>query len=203
MYAILKKHFGLLVVWGVIFAILSGATSLLFPMQYSADSQVLIISRDRSGVDPYTQAKSAERVGEDMTEVLKTTDFYGKVMNSGLPFDSNVWKSLSERDLRKKWQQDVKPTVVYGTSFLRIQTFSSTPDEAKNFNNAIAQTLTSHGNDYIGGDVLLKQVDDPLVSRFPTRPNLIINSLAGFIIGVLLAFLWMIKYRRHSILSRD
>ena len=198
MFNVLKQHAGLLLLWGVIAAVVAGVASFLFPIQYSAVSQVLIISRDRAGVDPYTQAKSAERIGENLSEVIKTTDFYDKVMESNaVPFDKDIWKNLGDRQQRKKWQRDVKPETVYGTSLLKVTTYAATPDEVKNLCNAVVQTITSRGWEYIGGDVVLKQVDNPLVSLFPARPNLAINLLSGFVVGVLLSALWILKYRRH------
>lgn len=195
----LKQHLRLLAFWGMITGVAAGGLSFLFPMQYSAVSQVLIISRDRAGVDPYTQAKSAERVGENLTEVIKTTDFFDKVLESSASqIDKEAWRSLSERRQRKNWQRDVKPETVYGTSLLRITTFAGSPDEVENLSNAVVQTLTSRGWEYIGGDVVLKQVDKPLVSILPARPNIIINFLAGFAVGFMLSAIWIIKYRRHT-----
>lgn len=203
MLQILKQHLRVLVVWGVAAAVLAGALSFLFPLQYSAVSQVLIISRDRTGVDPYTQAKAAERIGENLAEVIKTSDFFRKVMeSSSVPFSKTIWQNLVERDQRKKWRRDVKPETVYGTSLLRLTTYAKTPDEVKNFNRAVIQTLTTRGWEYIGGEVVLKQVDDPLVSRFPTRPNVIANMMAGFAVGVTLSALWILKYRRHTHFGR-
>lgn len=198
MLSVLQQHLKLLVVWGVLVALLAGGVSFLFPMQYSAVSQVLIISRDRSGVDPYTQAKAAERIGEDLSEVIKTTDFFNKVMISTATFNKDLWKTYTERDQRKQWQRDVKPEVVYGTSLIRLTTYASTQDEAKNFCNAVVQTLTSRGWEYVGGDVVFKQVDDPLVSKFPSRPNFAANALAGFVVGAALSALWILRYRRHT-----
>lgn len=203
MFNVLKQNLKLLVLWGMIVAVLTGSASFIFPLQYSAVSQVLIISRDRAGVDPYTQAKSAERIGENLAEVIKTTDFYEKVMeSSAVPFDKDRWKNYSERQQRKNWQRDVKPETVYGTSLLKITTFATSADEVKNFCNAVVQTLTSRGWEYIGGDVVLKQVDNPLVSLLPTRPNVVANFLAGFIVGFMLSSLWILKYRRHTHFGR-
>lgn len=203
MFTVLRKHFALLIVWGVLISILAGSASFLFPLQYSATSQVLIISRDRSGVDPYTQAKSAERIGENLAEVIKTTDFYRKVMDStDINIDRSYWINVSERKQRKRWQKDVRPEVVYGTSLLRLTAYAKTPEEVKNFCNIIVKTLTTQAGEYIGSDVVLKQVDDPLVSLFPSRPNLIANTLAGFVTGVMLSALWILKYRRHTLFNR-
>jgi capsular polysaccharide biosynthesis protein len=203
MISVLRQHITLLVIWGIIGAILAGSISFVFPLQYSATSQVLIISKDRNGVDPYTQSKSAERISENLAEIIKTTDFYNKVMEStAVPFDKDFWKNLTERQQRKSWGRNVQPETVYGTSLLKITTYAETPDEVKNFCNAVTQTITTRGWEYIGGDVVLKQVDNPLVSLFPTRPNLIINVLAGFLVGILLSALWILKYRRHTRFGR-
>lgn len=199
MFQALREHGKLLVLWGVILALLCGAVSLLFPRYYSAVSQVLIISRDRSGVDPYTQAKSAERVGGDLVQVMMTTDFYNKVMdNTAATFDKNRFKSLRERKQRQQWRRDVKPEVVYSTSLLRITVYAPTPEDAANFARAISHTVTSRGWEYVGGDVTLKEVDSPLVSRFPTRPNYLFNMVLGFFVGFFLGGLWVMKYKRKT-----
>src|SRR3989339_1530008 len=112
----LLKHIKLVVVWAIFFSILAGGISFLLPKKYSADSQVLIISRDRTGVDPYTQAKSTERIGENLAQVMKTGDFYKKVMDStSYSFDRAKWTKLDDRAQRKKWNKDVLSSVVYGT----------------------------------------------------------------------------------------
>ena len=87
------KHSKLILTWAIIFGVLSGVVSLVFPKQYSADSQVLIISRDRTGVDPYTQAKSAERIGQNLVQIMKTADFYSKVFElNGASLNADQWK---------------------------------------------------------------------------------------------------------------
>lgn len=201
---VLLKNSRLIFIWGMIFALLAGGVSLLFPKQYSAESQVLVISRDRSGVDPYTQVKSAERIGENMAQVMGTTDFYGKVMElTSVPFNKEYWQGLADRDQRKQWKKDVQASVVYGTGLLNITVYGNTSDEAKNFSDAVTQTLVARGWEYIGGDVALKTVNNPLVSRWPARPNIILNVGIGFAAGVLLAALWVVRYKKHIVFGNS
>ena len=128
MINLLSKHLKLILVWGVLVGALSGGISLLFPHYYSADSQVLVISRDRNGVDPYTQAKSAERIGESLAEVMKSSDFYDKVFAvPNATFDQSRWSNLKERDRRKQWEKDVRAQMVYNTSILQLTVYSPTP----------------------------------------------------------------------------
>ncbi len=170
MWHLVKKHLKLIIFWGVALALLSGLVSLFFPRQYSAISQVLIISRDRSGVDPYTQVKSAERIGENLAQIMQTTDFYNKVMESpAASFDRQKWQNLTDRQRRKQWVKNVQGAMVYGTSLLQTTVYSYTPDDALALAGAVNGVLTSRGWEYVGGDIAIKAVNDPLVSRLPAR----------------------------------
>ncbi|MFA6423809.1 MAG: Wzz/FepE/Etk N-terminal domain-containing protein [Candidatus Magasanikbacteria bacterium] len=197
MFAMLFRHAKLILVWGVLVAILSAAVSLLFPWQYSAQSQVLIISRDRSGVDPYTQSKAAERIGENLAQVMQTDDFKNKVLASPTAsFDKTRWTSLTDRKQKKQWQKDVAGQMVYGTSLMNITVYS-TKEDVLPLATTITETLTTAGWEYVGGDVAIKTVNQPIVSAWITRPNILFNGLLGFLAGVVLSCVWVIKYRRH------
>jgi capsular polysaccharide biosynthesis protein len=200
MFNLLKKHSTLIIVWGLAFLTISIFASLFFPRQYSATSQVLIISRDKSGVDPYTQARSAEKVGANLTQIINTTDFLNKVMNNeNYVFDRAPWNNLAERQKRKKWNRDVQANMLYGVSIMNIKVYSYTQRETLALSNAITQTMVTQGWEYLGGDVAIKSVSDPLVSRWPTRPNVAANAGIGFLVGVLISSLWVLRYRKHTL----
>ncbi len=198
MLSLIHKHLKFIIAWGIVFALLSLLVSVFFPPYYSASTQVLIISRSQSGVDPYTQVKSAERIGENLAQVMQTTDFYNKVMSSGAAnFDKTRWQGLTDRALRKQWQRDVEGAMAYGSSLLNIKTYSRTPEDAKALAVAVTETVSSRGWEYAGGDVAIKIVNDPLVSRFPARPNYVMNAVVGFVLGLLLSGWWVVTYRKH------
>ena len=196
MLELLSRHFKLIFIWGVLLAVLSVAVSLLFPWKYSAQSQVLIISRDRSGVDPYTQSKSAERIGENLAQVMKTGDFTQKVMDSTSVFDKTRWQNLTERKQREQWQKDVIGQMQYGTSLMNITVYSS-KDDVIAFSTAVTDAVVNHGWEYVGSDISLKTISTPLISRWITRPNIILNAILGFLVGVILSSVWVIKYKQH------
>jgi capsular polysaccharide biosynthesis protein len=203
MFSVLTRHAKLIFTWGLIFAILSGGISMFFPKQYMATSQVLIISRDKAGVDPYTQSKAASTIGANLAQVMKTTDFYNKVMNSNATsFDRGQWQNLNDRDQRKKWTKDVQSSMVYGSSLMNINVYSYSQNEAVNLSNAITQTLTAQGWEYLGGDVAMKAISNPLVSRWFARPNILINSAVGFLVGASISGLWILRYKRRSLFGR-
>lgn len=165
----------------------------LMPLEYRADAQVLIISQSRYGVDPYTAAKSAERVGENLAQVIKTNDFYQKVVAQSSGLDLIKFNKLNERERRDLWQKTVSANVVYGTGVLNIGAFNQNPEQAKQWASAAAGALASRGWEYVGGDVIIKVVNEPLVTKFPVRPNLMLYGLFGFVIGGLFTMFFVLK----------
>jgi len=153
-------------------------------------------------VDPYTQAKAAERIGENLAQVVKTADFYGKVMESNGNFDRVRWQEMSERARRKEWQKDVQAEVTYGSGLLKITGYGRSQDDATAFTEAVTQTIATRGWEYVGGDVIIKIVNNPLVSRLPARPNFLLNTLVGFVLGGLLAAWWVVRYAKHGVFGK-
>ena len=184
---------GLVVGLGLILFFLILSFVRVMPLEYRADAQVLIISQSRYGVDPYTAAKSAERVGENLIQVMKTDDFYQKVRAYGSSLDATNLDKLSERQRRIKWQKTVTASVVYGTGMLNISAYNKNADQAKAWAQAASEALSGKGWEYVGGDVVIKLVNTPVVSRFPVRPNLALNAVLGFVIGALGAGLIILK----------
>ena len=183
---ILQKRWKLIIFSGVLVALASLFITLAFPLKYRADAQVLIIAKSRTGVDPYTIVKSAERIGENISQVVGTNDFYEKVrLQSSSNFDWSLFEKMTEKDKRKLWQKEANTSVVYGTGVLNINTYHKDKTQAKELADAVANTLVSRGWEYVGVDVTIKVVNDAVVTNWPVKPNLVINTILGFIAGVL------------------
>ncbi|MFH1292128.1 MAG: Wzz/FepE/Etk N-terminal domain-containing protein [bacterium] len=202
MLKVLLKNYQLVLAWGLFFIFCSTLISVLLPRQYSAESQILIISRDNSGVDPYTQSRSAEKIGENLGQIMKTSDFYKRVMDNSLQkFDRNQWDNLTEKKKRKKWAKDIQSSMVYGAGIMNIKAYSYSKGDAVNLANAVAKTLSSQGWEYVGGNVIIKVVSAPIYPSFPARPSFVLNILAGFVLGVLLSGSWVVKYKKRYLFT--
>ena len=187
-YHHLKKRWKFIFLIGLFVAALSFGASLLWPLKYRADAQVLIISKTRAGVDPYTVVKSAERVGENLVEVMKTDDFMQKVRAvEGYQLDWSQLDALNERQKRRAWPKMVNGSVVYGTGMVNVSVYHQDSALAKRFAGAVSQALSSQAWEYVGGDVILKVVNSPIATRWPVQPNIPVNAALGFIAGTLLA----------------
>ncbi len=185
-WQILTKHWRLVFSVGLAAAVAAVLISLVFPLEYRADAQVLVISKSRYGVDPYTAAKSAERVGENLSQIVKTNDFFNKVMaQGGYNLDKSRFENITEIAKRKRWQKTIDVSVVYGTGVLNVSAYSADKNQAGQLAGAAASALVNYGWEYVGGDAEMKIVNEPVVTRWPARPNLPVNAVLGFCIGII------------------
>lgn len=189
---------------GFLFAAIAAGLSFLLPFEYRADAQVLIISQSRFGVDPYTVVKSAERIGENLVQIMYTDDFYQKVIaQSAGAIDTAPFDALDAQKKREAWTKTLSPSVVYGTSLLNISVYNTDKDEALDIARATVDTLKSRGWEYVGGDVIIREVNAPAVTDMPVRPNIILNALIGAFIGVIImSFAILRKARSRNFLHK-
>ena len=176
-------------------AVLAAAAALLvsafFPLKYSATTRLLIIPKSSLGVDPYTAVKSAERVSENLAQIIFTTSFFDRVTRAGFNLDLSAFNNASEIQKRKFWKKMVSPEVLSGTALLGITVFHTDKEQARAWASAIAYTLQTQGFEYTGGNVDIKIVDTPILSRWPVKPNFLMNGFLGLLIGGLLGMIWV------------
>jgi len=185
---LLKKRWKIIAIFGLLFAIITTGITFLFPLQYRADAQVFIISQSREGVDPYTTVKSAERIAENLAQILPTDDFYQKVISQdGFGINKDYFGGLTDRQRRKLWGKTINGSVVFGTGVFNVSAYHEDPGQARRIVAAAANVLVTQGWQYVGGNVIIKVVNQPVSSPFPARPNILLNAVLGLLIGVLLA----------------
>lgn len=185
-----------MVLGAIIGAIIGAGLTFMFPLEYRADAEVYIISKSRYGVDPYTIIRSAERIGENIAQVMGTNDFYDKIMtNPNYTIDRSYFEGpeITERVKRKRWQKAIQGSVVFGTGSLEVSAYSVSTTQALALAGAAVDTLARRGWEYVGGDVDIKIVNEPVVTRFPVRPNLVMNAGLGAAAAILLLALGLIR----------
>lgn len=178
----LKKNLHVLFIYILIFFVIAIAFSLIIPLQYAVTSQVLIIHKSEPNLDAYSAARASEKLAQDLVEVIDTTSFLDALAESQ-KIDLNILLPGDERQQRKNWHNKV--IITARGSILEINTYDANPQNAKFLNNAIIQTLLTRGEDFHGGSlqIKLKMINSPLSSRFPARPNFILNIILGIILG--------------------
>jgi capsular polysaccharide biosynthesis protein len=175
--------------WRTIFLITGGAValalilSLVQPFQYSAKTRILVIPAS-SGLDAYSALKSAEAIGENIAQVVYTTSFFDKVIQDDKDIQ-NVW-SADETKKRKQWQEMIKTEVLYGTGMVDITVYHKDKNQAALLASTIADVLSKEGRNYFGMSGLqIIMVSSPLLSKYPVKPNLLLNIFMGLLLGLI------------------
>jgi len=189
-YSALFLHHRFKVVSGAFIGfLLFVSASLFFPMEYSATTRLLVIPSSSLGIDPYTAIKSAERINENLSQIIQTSSFFERVLKTQAQFNFNpsFFNNLNELQKRERWAKLVVTEVVPGTGILSLSVYNTDKNQAVSWANAIAFVISTQGFEYTSSNVQIKIVDTPLVSRFVTRPNFLMISFLGFVIGGLLS----------------
>ncbi len=206
-----QPHFGKIALRGwkkiLLFSLLAMvvAIGLSFTqkLKYSSTIRMLIIQPSSLNVDPYTAIRSAEQIGNNLAQVVYTTDFFTKVTNApNFAIDPTYFPD-NDAKRRKLWSQTVSVRVENGTGLLNITVYHPNKDQATAIAQAIGYVMTNQGANYVGGTALqIKLVDEPLVSNFPVKPNLAVNGFTGLILGALFGAIYVIltdKSRKYLV----
>jgi capsular polysaccharide biosynthesis protein len=186
-----------LLVYGLVTALLGVGVSLLFPLEYSSTMRLLIIQKQLSTTDPYTAIKAAEGMSTNLSQIMYTTSFYDKVMTAKFNIDQSYFKT-DERKRREQWNKMIATSVTRESGMLVVTVYHKDPEQASQIARAIAFVMTTEGWQYVGSDLQVKLVDDPLQSRWPTRPNLPGNAVTGFVIGAIFGSVRLLTKKRPA-----
>ncbi|MBU1890626.1 hypothetical protein KJ782_04030 [Patescibacteria group bacterium] len=181
-----EKKIPILIVTAVAVGI-SIILTFIQPFEYRSSFSLLVIEKNKN-LDAYAAAKSAERLSLSLGEIVYTTSFYDKVISSGnLP--SSVTFPEDEQARRKLWRDKIETRVSPDVGMVKISVYDVDKDRSKDLANSLAIVLSEQGTEYVGGgnSITLKIVDYPITSKNPTRPNIVLNIVAGLIIGLVIS----------------
>ncbi len=187
-----KKRWTILVLITLIFVILSLILTLAQPFRYVSQVKILVIQRSAVAIDAYSASKSAERIGGNLAQVIYSSSFFNKVLNSGFDIDNSYFPK--EEDKRREvWRRMIDSKVPTGTTLLDVSVYHPQREQATIIAQAIAYVLPRDLVEYIGiSDVELKVLDAPLTSEHPVKPNFVLNLFLGLLVGIFVAISYLI-----------
>lgn len=167
--------------------LLAGAISIwicgaISQSYYESKVELLVIQKENQNLDSYAAQKAAEKLGNNLTKIVYSSDFLDKVIATGLIDKSLFYDNPLLR--KKQWEKLVKAQVVPETGIIKVYGYGENQDTAKNIAMASAKVLTENSGDYYGGqDVTIKVIDQAITSNLPAKPNIILNTLIAMVIG--------------------
>lgn len=190
-FSIIAKGWGKILFVAVVVGLLAAGLSFVRPLEYRSTVRLLILQPGTLALDPYLATRSQERVSENLANIIETTSFFDKVMAADLTIDRNVF-STKEEKRRKQWRRMADTFVSRGSGLLTVQVYHKNKVQAETVAAAITTVLRSEGWTYLGaGDLTVEVVDAPLTSNWPVRPNVPMNALGGFVLGLILGAVYV------------
>lgn len=192
---------------GALGLVLAVLLSFVRPLEYSSTTR-LLITQELGAVDAYTASRSAERIADDLASIVYTSTFYDKVMSSGYPVEESYFPNDALKR-RQQWEEAVSVAVSRSSGLLTVKAYHPDVTQAEELARAVAYVLSTQGWTYTsGGNIAVQIVDEPLNSRYPVRPNLVVNGLSGLVLGILAGSGYVIIMterlrRRHQVFHSD
>lgn len=174
------------------------------PLRYESKSRLLII-QNVSGSDPYTISKSNQYLSGLFAQVIYSNSFLDLVTNSqGFDVDKNYFQTSYKQQM-KLWNKTVAARSLGDTGIIEISVYHTNPYQAKQLALAVNNVLINQSFNYQGSgeNVKVKVIDQPLVSDYPVKPNIIFNLTAFLALGILasLTYLYLAPEKKRRYLE--
>lgn len=172
----------------LLFLILSAILTFSQPLKYGAEAKLLVVQKTQYGTDPYQVNKANEYIGNVLADVVESNTFFNEVMNSGFDIEKSYFsEQLSEQ--MKDWKKTVSSDSG-NRGVISVSVFHPDKYQADQIIRAINSVLKDkHGLYHGSGDqVEIRVMNQPSLSDFPVKPNIILNLSFGLFFGILFAF---------------
>ncbi len=179
-FPLLLRSVPKVLVAGAVGCVLAVGLSLLQPLEYRSTTKVLVIPKI-SGVDPYTASRSAETVADQLASMLATSSIYNAVLSQ-----SSVDRAYFPQNIiqfQNAWSDAVTASVTRGSGILTINAYHTNPKKAEALAEAVAHVYVADGWKYVTGEITMQVIDEAVNSRYPVRPNILVNGVTGLFLG--------------------
>ena len=196
---LIKKRKTAMIITILIFVIVGLIVTLGQPLKYRAKSRLLIL-QPNTGADAYAIAKSNEYVGGLISEVIYSGSFLDSLNTSGYTFDRNYFNG-NYKDNVEKWKKTVSAKSSGDTGVIDIEIYHTNPEEALKISQAVNQLIISGQSPYRFNpdQTKLNVIDQPVVSSFPVKPNLLVNLALSLLFGFLAGCSYIYLFPKEKI----
>ena len=184
---LLKQKRQTLVSIFLIFLIIGAGFVLLQDFKFGTKSKILVIQEGYGRVDPYAVSRSVEYLSDLFSRVVYSNSFFSFVMSSDFDIDKNYFGEDATKQM-KKWKKTVSAKAIENSGIININVYHPDANQAKQIALAVNHALITQNQNYqgLGDSVKVSVLDQPVVSKYPVKPDLVLNFL--FIVGLSLLF---------------
>lgn len=202
----LKRKWQTVVLFMLVFSTLAFVFSVMQTQKYRSEQRFLVVSTYAEDVDPYAATRSTEYLTNLLSEVMYSQNFLNQVMDSGFALDTSIFPEDAKKR-KKAWTKSLRTRVLGDTGILEVSVYHSDQFVTEQLALAIGSVLqTEHAQYHSRGEqTSISVIDQPITSLRPVQPNILLNTSAGFILGILagLAFIYLFPQREFQFSNDD
>jgi len=180
--------------------ILTAGVSLLFPLRYEASSR-LLITQETGMADAYTVSRSNEYLGNLFAQVARSASFFDLVSNSQYNIEQSYFQGTYAQKM-KTWRNTVQTRTLSDSGIIEVKVYHTSPYQAQQIALAVNDVMINKNTNYQGnGDkVKINIIDQPLVSSYPVKPNILQNTLLAIVFSTIFAlfYIYILPERRYD-----
>jgi capsular polysaccharide biosynthesis protein len=185
----------MLIITIIITAIVFSVSALITPKYKSQISLIVIQKQASYKVDAFSAAKSAEYLSDILSRAVYTDTFLNDVLHAPVGVDKKFSDIPEKR--KEEWKNAISVKKLNNTGIIEISVYDESRQEAEKITRAIDWSLSVRGDKYHGGGdrIKVELIDGPITSVKPVKPNILLNTLLGFIFGVAISFVVVYFFR--------
>jgi capsular polysaccharide biosynthesis protein len=171
--------------------IITAAVSLLFPLRYEASSR-LLITQESGEADAYMISRSNEYLGNLFAQVIHSSSFFDLSMDSQYNVEQSYFSGNYAQKM-KIWRDTVQSRTLSDSGIVEISVYHSSPYQAQQLALAVNDVMINKNSNYQsnGDKVKINIIDQPLVSTYPVKPNLLQNSALAAVFSLIFALFYI------------
>ncbi|MFH1823067.1 MAG: hypothetical protein ABH830_05200 [Patescibacteria group bacterium] len=188
----------------IIFLIVGVIITFIQPIQFGAESKLLIVQNFPQGTDPYAIARSNEQLSNVLANVVSSNSFYNDVMNSGYNIDQAYFSQNNNKVKEmNKWRQTVSAKALNDSGIITVNVYHTDKGQLEQISKAVNYIMQTKHKSYhgAGDNVVVKVIDKPIISIYPVKPNIMLNLILAMLLGLItsLIYIYLLPEDKYSI----
>jgi capsular polysaccharide biosynthesis protein len=202
-YILAKKHLKTAILAGLLLGAVSFIFLIVSQKSFKASTDILVVQNQEGTVDYYAMSRSADYLTNILSQAVYSEKFLDETITTG-KISANIFSS-DPLEKRKAWQEIISIQKSATTGILSVQVFSDTARSAKDISDGVLEVLINKNAMFLGTNQNLKIqiLSGPIVEKNPSIAQLILASLGGFLIGMILAFIFGIYRSQMETIKQD
>jgi capsular polysaccharide biosynthesis protein len=169
----------------LIFLVVSLVITFAQPIKYSSRLKLLVVQNvSQTSTDPYSLAASNEYLSNILAKVAISNIFFNRVMHTGFDIDQNYFSTTINKQ-EKIWNKTISVVPVNNTGILIVTAYHQNRAQAEQIARAVGYVLMTENQNYhgLGDNLRIKLLDEPITSKYPVKPNIILNLILALFLG--------------------